>query len=73
MLLRRAAALLIAGLAVLQSNSKVALQLQVTTTVYACLLVAHVWARPYKDHHLNRLGALGLLSVRARDVYRPPV
>ncbi len=63
MLLRRAAALLITGLAVLQSDSKVALQLQVTTTVYGCLLAAQVLARPYKDVHLNRLSTLGLLSV----------
>jgi hypothetical protein len=64
MLFRRAAALIIAGLAVLQSNSKVALQLQVATAVYACLLAAQVWVRPYRDTHLNRLSTLGLLSVR---------
>ena len=63
MLQRRAVVLLIAALSVLQSNSKVALQLQLATTVFAVNLVAHYWARPYKDAYLNRLGALGLISV----------
>lgn len=64
MLQRRAILLLIAALSVLRSDSKVALQLQLATAVVVVNLVAHYIARPYKDANLNRLGALGLISVR---------
>jgi hypothetical protein len=69
MLQRRAILLLVAALSVLQSGSKVAIQLELATAIILVNLVAHLWVRPYKDANLNRLGALGLLSVRVVTWY----